>query len=213
MDIDNQSTYWNKVAGEKTFTHPLNPGLLSAYVSKDSSILDFGCGYGRIVSELHAAGYNNVLGFDTSSELVKRGIKAGVQNIFHIEEPALLPVDNNSIDCMLLFAVLTCIPSNRGQKDLVSLLFSRLKPGGIIYISDYYLQPDLSEIGRYTCYNDDKDNYGVFSLPEGATFRHHTKEWIVELMGDFHIEQQAMIEVKTMNGHTAEAFQLIGIKT
>ncbi len=143
--------------------------------------------------------------------MICKGIFSGLP-VYHLENPEKLPIDNNSVDCILLFAVLTCIPSNVGQLELISLLISKLKPGGILYVSDYYLQPDFIELGLYEYFNDDADNYGVFTIPEGVTFRHHSKTWISNLLKDFIISNESIIEVKTMNGHYAEAFQIIAKK-
>ena len=123
-----------------------------------------------------------------------------------------MPEGDNSIDCILLFAVLTCIPNNRAQEKLIEVLYSKLKPGGIIYVSDYYLQSQSIELKVYQYMNGDSENYGVFTLPEGATFRHHPREWIMKMLADFHIEMEVNIEVSTMNGNRGEAFQLIARK-
>ncbi len=208
MSIDNQKEYWDKVAQQKTFTHPLHLNLLLQYIDKNATIVDYGCGYGRIVKELKEAGFSNITGYDTSIELINRG-KNNHLPILHISDPSKLPPDDNSVDCFLLFAVLTCIPSNPGQSALIELLHSKLKPGGIIYISDYYLQDNEVSKSRYIHFNNDPDNFGVFHLPEGATLRHHTKEWIASLVKDFIIKKELIIEVKTMNGNSSEAFQLI----
>lgn len=213
MDIDNQTKYWDSVSQTKTFTHPINSAQLLKYVSATDKIVDFGCGYGRLVKELTDQKFKNVTGFDTSKELINRGQQNGINTIFHFNDIATLPVDNNSADCFLLFAVLTCIPSNHAQKRLINTLSSKLKPNGIIYISDYYLQDDLSEVKRYEYLNGDQNNFGTFTLPEGATFRHHTKEWIEELTKDFKMKESTIIDVKTMNGNSAKAFQLIIQKT
>ncbi len=210
-DIDNQKEYWDKVADQKTFSHPLNVALLEKYSSTKSSIVDFGCGYGRIVNELLLAGFTNTNGYDTSSQLVKRGV-ADKLPLHYNDSPHNLPIENNRVDCMLLFAVLTCIPSNSGQIELILLLHSKLKPGGILYISDYYLQDNEISKSRYTYFNNDPENFGVFTLPEGAVFRHHTNQWIELLMKNFEIMEEQLIEVKTMNGNSAKAFQLIARK-
>jgi len=208
MNIDNQKEYWDKVGKQKTFTHPLNIELLSQFFDKDATFVDYGCGYGRIVEELIASGFSKVAGYDTSINLIQRG-KERYLPIHHITDPSNLPLENNSVDCILLFAVLTCIPSDKGQATLVQLLHSKLKPGGILYISDYYLQNVEVSKSRYTFFENEPDNFGVFTLPEGATLRHHTREWIVSLFADFTVECENFITVKTMNGNTAEAFQLI----
>lgn len=210
--MNENAKYWNKVANEKTFTHPLNISLLEKFVYKDSCIVDYGCGYGRIVDELNEIGFTNVQGFDFSIELINRGNKNGIENIFQIDSVTDLPIENNSVDCFLLFAVLTCIADNKSQMELIKILFSKLKAGGIIYISDYYLQTDSIEVERYQYLNNDKENLGVFLLPEGAMFRHHTQEWIKLLLKDFEIVNDNMIDVKTMNGNSAEAFQILAQK-
>ncbi|MEY4877136.1 MAG: hypothetical protein RL708_2285 [Bacteroidota bacterium] len=212
MKLNYSQQYWNKVANEKTFTHPLNISFLEKFVSKDSCIVDYGCGYGRIVKELNDNAFNDVKGFDFSVELINRGHKIGVENIFQIDSASDLPIENNSVDCFLLFAVLTCIPGNKSQMELIEILFSKLKTGGIIYISDYYLQTNSVEVNRYKYLNDDIENYGVFTLPDGATFRHHSKVWIKELLKDFRAIHEKSIEVKTMNGNSAAAFQIIAKK-
>jgi len=208
LSIDNQAAYWDKVAQQKTFTHPLNIDLLLQYADKNATIVDYGCGYGRVVAKLLEAGFSNVSGYDTSKELVKRGADIDLP-LYHITEPTLLPLAGNSVDCIILFAVLTCIPSNAGQTNLIKLLHAKLKPGGIIYISDYYLQDNEISKSRYTCFNNDNENFGVFTLPEGATLRHHTIEWIATLVKDFKLVEENLVDVKTMNGNSAKAFQMI----
>lgn len=212
MNLDNQKEYWDEVAEIKTFTHPINIELLNPFLNKQSTIVDFGCGYGRIVKELTDLGFENVCGFDTSKELISRGISENNLALYHIENPTELTLEDNSVDCIILFAVLTCIPSNEGQNNLIDLLLSKLKKGGILYISDYYLQEKSVEVDRYEYLNGDKNNFGVFRLPEGATFRHHTKEWIKTLTKDFEILIENPLIVKTMNGNIANGFQLIGKK-
>ena len=212
MNIDNQKEYWDKVAEIKIFTHPIDLELINTFLNKQSRIVDFGCGYGRIVKQLTDLGFENVCGFDTSKELIARGISENNLALYHISNPTELKLEDNSVDCIILFAVLTCIPSNEGQNNLISLLLSKLKKGGIIYISDYYLQENSVEVERYEYLNEDQNNFGVFKLPEGATFRHHTKEWIKTLTKDFDVLIENPLVVKTMNGNIANGFQIIAKK-
>lgn len=212
MNIDNQKEYWDKVAEIKTFTHPIDLELVKSFLNKQSIIVDFGCGYGRIVKQLTDLGFENVSGFDTSKELIARGISENNSALYHINNPSELKLEDHSIDCIILFAVLTCIPSNKGQNDLILLLLSKLKKGGILYISDYYLQEKSVEVERYGYLNEDQNNFGVFKLPEGATFRHHTKEWIKTLIKEFDILIENPLVVKTMNGNMANGFQIIARK-
>ncbi len=43
--------YWSNEGAKKTFTHPLNKEWLAG-IEKESAILDLGCGYGRLITEL-----------------------------------------------------------------------------------------------------------------------------------------------------------------
>ena len=208
MSIDNQKEYWDSVASQKTFTHPINTDLLLKYIERSAIVIDYGCGYGRIINELIESEFSNLAGFDTSIEFIKKGQQQHLP-IHYIHTPEDLPLEPNSVDCFLLFAVLTCIPSNSGQSSLITLLHSKLKPGGIIYVSDYFLQDNALSKSRYTYLNNDPENFGVFILPEGATLRHHTKEWIATLFEKFSLKEANEIEVKTMNGNKALAFQWI----
>jgi SAM-dependent methyltransferase len=209
-NLDNQSPYWDRVAPTKHFTHPLDLALLEQYLpQKDALIIDFGCGYGRTVHELLVHGYTFVCGCDTSAAMIARGRAEADLPIFHITSPADLPQYDGEVDAILLFAVLTCIPSNAGQRELIALLHRKLRPGGLLYISDYYLQEDRLKAGAYQNLDDDPENAGVFTLPENVTLRHHTRPWIQTLLQDFVLMEEKAVDVLTMNGNRSQAFQLI----
>ena len=112
MNIDNQKDYSDSVAQQKTFT---NTDLLLNYADKDAAIIDYGCGYGRVVSDLLGLGFTNIAGYDTSVELINPGANSHLP-LHHISAPADLPLNGDSVDCFLLFAVLTCITSNGGKR-------------------------------------------------------------------------------------------------
>jgi SAM-dependent methyltransferase len=208
--MDNQHPYWDRVAATKHFTHPLDLALMEKYLpQKNARIIDFGCGYGRIVHELLGHGYTYVCGCDTSAAMIARGRAEADLPIFHITSPADLPMDDGAADAILLFAVLTCIPSNAGQRDLIALLHRKLRPGGLLYISDYYLQDDRIRQGAYQQLHGDPENDGVFTLPENVTLRHHTRPWIKTLLQEFEWLEEKAVDVFTMNGNRSQAFQLI----
>jgi hypothetical protein len=110
----------------------------------------------------------------------------------------------------MLVAVLTCIPSDNGQQSLISALRRVLKPGGLVYVVDYVLQGDERNQKRYREAAEGLGPFGVFSLPEGAVFRHHTMVWIHTLLADFQTLDIAYPKVTTMNGNSARAFQYLG---
>ena len=207
--MKSQHKYWDKVAKEKTFTHPFDIKSFHKFTSSEKKIIDYGCGYGRIIEELNKQGYSNIIGIDFSKELLERAkINGSQMELIHINNTNDFRELKIDADAIILFAVLTCIPSNKEQIELIKTLFSSLKKDGVLYISDYYLQTGTKEVKEYQYLNEDKSNYGVFYLQEGVYFRHHTKEWIKNLLQDFEIVQEKNVEVKTMNGHSGEAFQI-----
>jgi hypothetical protein len=87
-----------------------------------------------------------------------------------------------------------------------------LRPNGLLYISDLWLQTDERNLQRYSSGESRHGTYGVFDLPEGVTVRHHDPGWIAELTRDFETLALDQIEVVTMNGNPARGFQWFGRK-
>src|SRR5262249_55204988 len=119
---------------------------------------------------------------------------------------------NASVDAVLLFTVLTCVPTNEGQRAIIAEIIRVLRPGGLLYISDMFLQTDSRNVDRYVRDEKKYGIYGVFDLREGATVRHHDRAWIEMLTKDFETLVLDEISVHTMNGHPASAFQWFGRK-
>jgi SAM-dependent methyltransferase len=122
------------------------------------------------------------------------------------------PLPDASIDGALLFSVLTCVPTNDGQLAIIKELLRLLRPGGLLYISELWLQQDERNLARYDRDEQKYGVYGVFDLPEGVTVRHHDRQWIKQLTRDFQLVALDDIEVTTMNGNPAHAFQWFGLK-
>ena len=132
---------------------------------------------------------------------------------FQAVQSSTIPLPDSSVDATLLFSVLTCVPTDDGQRALVGELHRVLKPGGLLYISDLSLQPDERNLARYARDEQKYGMYGVFDLPEGVTVRHHDPKWIETLTRDFETVALDQIEVLTMNGNPAKAFQWFGLKS
>ena len=214
QDLDRQIDYWNRIGPAKPFGHPVNFDRLGQWVALDSRILDFGCGYGRVLDLLNNRGYHNVIGVDPAPAMVaaarQRFSMIEVQPLVsspHLDLPAA------SVDAALLFTVLTCVPTDEGQRAVVREVGRVLRPGGLLYISDLWLQPDARNIERYVRDESKYGLYGVFELPEGVTVRHHDRRWIEVLTEDYEPAAVDDVQVRTMNGHPANGFQWFGFKT
>ncbi|WP_456363555.1 class I SAM-dependent methyltransferase [Priestia aryabhattai] len=71
--------------------------------------MDYGCGYGRTLSELKKQGYHNLYGVDFSKEMIKRAQLNSGDIQYSVINSGLLRFADNSFDSVLLFAVLTCV--------------------------------------------------------------------------------------------------------
>lgn len=210
--IDVQTAYWDSVAPTKTFSHPVDVDTLRTWVRPDEKILDYGCGYGRTCAQLTENGYSNVTGVDISCQMIKRGLAENpALDLLHADAETLPFPDHSFCACTLL-AVLTCIPTDAGQRQVISEIFRVLRPGGILYLSDYPLQSDERNTDRYRQHEAEYGKYGVFGLPEGAVVRHHDMAWIHQLLAPFQRIREQPIEVSTMNGNKATIFQIIAKK-
>src|SRR6185503_5142385 len=87
-----------------------------------------------------------------------------------------------------------------------------LRPGGLLYISDLWLQTDKRNRERYVRDQPKYGTYGVFDLPEGVTVRHHDPVWIETLTGGFDTLALDQTDIHTMNGNQAKGFQWFGSK-
>lgn len=211
-DLDKQKVYWDSVAKEKTFTNPLKIKSLKELIPIDGSILDYGCGYGRLSSELVDAGFTDVTGVDISNEMIKYGLIQNPSLNLKQIDGGRLPFPDNAFSACVLFAVLTCMPTNTGQTNLISEIRRVLKTNGILYLSDYPLQQDKRNNERYNQFKDEFGTFGIFRLSDGGVVRHHQIKWIYSLLSEFDFISEERFIAPTMNGNSAEIFQIIARK-
>lgn len=211
--LDAQVAYWDAAASDKVFTHPLHQPWL-ADTKRDAAILDVGCGYGRIIAELERLGFRDLAGADISPAMIARAQQDHPDARFTVltDPPALAALPGASMDLVVLFAVLTCIPGDDAQQALLAELNRVLKPGGRLYLSDLLLQDDPRNLERYARGAERHGTYGVFETGDGAICRHHSRTHLDELLAGFEIDDEREISVATMNGHTSAGIQILARK-
>ncbi|MBW8798054.1 MAG: class I SAM-dependent methyltransferase [Streptomyces sp.] len=212
-DLGNQLAYWDGAGAAKTFTHPVNLTWLSG-VNRTARILDYGCGYGRVTAELSEHGFSAVSGVDPSPALIERARRLNPDLRFTVlTTPPKLPRDSGSVDVVLLFAVLTCVPDDDAQQALVNEVHRVLAPGGLLYVSDMVLQDDERNRNRYATHADRYNTpYGVFTTDDGAVCRHYDTSELHTLLSAFDCMDEHPLKVNTMNGHQSQALQLLARK-
>lgn len=207
-----QKEYWDSVSEKKEFTTPFQAEEFSKYVHKDSLIVDIGCGYGRTLNELSGFEFKNLIEFDFSDEMIERGKRQFPGLDLRVKKNELVDMPDESVDAVILFAVLTCIYKDEEQKKLISEIRRILKSGGVLYVNDFLLNTDDRNLDRYRKFENEFGVFGVFELLEGAIVRHHSEESIKELLGDFAEKEYSNLTFTTMNGHTSNGFFFIGAK-
>ena len=144
-----QREYWDSVSDTKEFTTPFQAEEFSGYVSKDAFIADIGCGYGRILNELSLLGYTNTVGYDFSEGMIRRGKRQFPHLDLKVMTDNRTDLPDDSVDAVILFAVLTCIAEDAEQEKLISEIYRVLTPGGILYVTDFLLNDDERNLTRY----------------------------------------------------------------
>src|SRR5690242_18442499 len=114
LNLDYQLEYWNSEGARKSFAHPLNLRRIRQWLTEDSLIIDFGCGYGRCLGELFEAEYTELVGFDFSTAMIDAARKQFPQIVFEQLDSTVIPLPDGSVDAALLFSVLTCVPGDEG---------------------------------------------------------------------------------------------------
>lgn len=203
------SNYWDQAAGNKTFTVSLDFPRFSSLTRPDMDILDFGCGYGRTLAELDSHGYKNLYGCDFSPAMLELAAAKTPRAALKLNRGSSIPFSDRTFDAVILLAVLTSICSNNEQLALIAEIRRVLRPDGIVYVGDFLINSDERNLARYKEYCGPLP-YGVFTLPEGVTLRHHDPAWIDTLFKDFTPLLRLDTVHKTMNQHSSSGFLYAG---
>lgn len=210
-----QQNYWNSNALKKVFNFPFYLDLFKKYSEQSNKILDYGCGYGRILGYLINAGFNNLYGIDFSNEMLKLAEKNYPTIHFSKNESLLISFDDSQFDNVILCSVLGCNPYLHDQKLIVKEISRILKPDGVLYLADFLITDDERNQNRYKNFSNSRElEYGVFELENSVLIRHHSESYIRNLLKTMYDEKVFLKStVKTMNGHHASGFTYIGINS
>lgn len=149
MADDSSRTYWDRVSGEKHFQHQLRIEWVRECVT-GASILDCGCGYGRLLRELVHGGYPGAVGADFSAGMLARcaATYPELARLLVQADSRALPFRESRFDAVLAFTLLTSMPRDSDQYSLMREIRRILRPGGVSYLSDLLLNPDDRNLRR-----------------------------------------------------------------
>lgn len=205
--------YWNEIGSQKTFEDPLYLDKISKFLAPTSKMIEYGCGYGRMMRILKSAGYEHLLGFDFAPNMILRGKKENPDlDLRLLEKPGIIPCVDESIDGVFMSTVLCCITNKNELTSLITEISRVLKKRGILYITDFLLCDHPIYKEKYAQGLRDFGEMGFYTTSENLTVRHYTSSAILQLLGDFDIEWFEQFDFKTMNHNPARTFHCIARK-
>lgn len=206
--------FWNEVGSEKNFNDPFFLDKFSSHVNKDSDIIEYGCGYGRILNNLWNQGYQKLTGFDFAPKMLEKGNSLFPQlNLQLIKETGKISLEDAVVDATILSTVLCCNPQKTEQEKIINEIHRILRPGGILYFCDFLITPSEKYLPRYEQYaKPGDDDFGVYRTNEGVLVCHFSTHSIFRLLRHFDILWLEQIDDQTMNGNSVRTVHLIAQK-
>lgn len=210
MDIQE---YWNTVDVQKSFEDPLYTHRLAPLIPKEAHIIEYGCGYGRLLEQLRSEGYTQLVGYDFAPAMIERGRRTYPHLELHaLEKSGHLPCPAQSADLIILSTVLCTLIEKEGQQALIGEVERVLKPGGYLYLSDFLVCDHPRYQQRYREAQLDHGEWGLYTTSEGLTVRHHTTQWITDLLHRFDLQWLEQFDFKTMNSNPARTIHCLAKK-
>ena len=205
--------YWNDVGSQKIFEDPLYLDKLSSFLTPTAQIIEYGCGYGRMMRILKSAGYDHLIGFDFAPNMIKRGLHENPDlDLRLLEKAYVIPSDNESIDAVIMSTVLCCITDEKELQALFDEIRRVLKPKGILYITDFLICEHPRYQQKYATGLEQFGSWGIYTTNEHLTVRHYTTTAIMNLLRSFDIQWFEQFDFKTMNQNPARTFHCIAKK-
>ena len=194
--------YWNSEGSNKVFTHPICVEWLSG-LNPMTTILDLGCGYGRIVNDLDQIGLNKIVGLDPSNQMIERACQEN-PGPKYISDQSDLGTD--LFDLVICFALFNSCPSANEQSDLASLISNHTQWYSLLYISDYETEDNSHYRERY-----EQRKLNIFGCFESSTaiFRHHVPNHFCELFNNWSKIKERTVDSRTMNGNEIVVHQYL----
>lgn len=187
MDFDQiNKDYWSKIEPDKILSGVHFPGSeLLELLASDASVLEIGCGNGKVSEFLFNQGYK-VTGIDINQEaLNKNKLKHPEITYQYADVTINLPFTDEVFDAVIIPYVFVSIVDDFLLKKAVQEILRVLKTGGIIWLCEATFSP-----GYVDRYNNAKNitsldltaiSYGKYALGQNTNhikriIKHYSKE-------------------------------------
>jgi ubiquinone/menaquinone biosynthesis C-methylase UbiE len=194
-------TYWNKTSSVPS-TLPLDPHV-AAFLGPHDKVLDLGCGAGRMLREMAAAG-RFAVGADRNFPSLGQAHSQG--NRVVRAELAALPFPANAFDAGILHAVLTTLCPKQARLDV--LAEARRVGCRVLCVADFLQNWDLPYYAaRYEAGLAETGEAGSFVVRDGDqvlyTAHHFTRDELETLFAaaGYRIAYAAAPKVRTRSGN------------
>lgn len=205
--------YWNDVGAKKVFEDPLYLEKFSPFLFPAAQILEYGCGYGRMLRILKSAGYHSLVGFDFAPNMIARGHKENPDlDLRLLEKGGKIPFQNESMDAVVMSTVLCCITEGQELAALMREISRVLKTNGALYLTDFLICEHPRYQEKYAIGLQQFGKWGIYTTNENLTVRHFTTKEIMDLLNSFDIQWFEQFDFKTMNQNPARTFHCIAKK-
>lgn len=153
-------------------------------LGRDSAVLDYGCGSGKVSRRLMSSGVRQVTGVDIAPVMVNKAKQAsGDRERYFQIDSGRVPFSDSSFDAAISSFVFINIPSKQGLLDVAREIARVLKPGGVFYILDTNPNTLGCQFPTYmngyggSVYRDGGDRRVQLRLPDGTKLDLVDKNW------------------------------------
>ena len=101
--------------------------------NKNSSILDFGCGFGYFLNYFYNKGYRNLYGIDPDKELLKQ-VPSQIKTSHQFGQKTNF--EDNSFDVVFVYCVLHHLEKDKNYFEAIDEIMRILKPKGYLFICE-----------------------------------------------------------------------------
>jgi SAM-dependent methyltransferase len=195
---------WEVIADKYESSFPLSELRLAESVGRNHRILDYGCGEGRCLEELIAAGVVRPYGCDVSPRMCERARKRNPSAGPIVTcELQIAPFREGTFDAVIMTGVLSSVIGIKQRRNLIGRLVSLLRKDGLLFIGDCGCSPQEHYKERYS--RPVLEAY-TFCTSDGIFIHHFAQSELAALVQDV----STILEVKTIIAHTSHGNRVPG---